>query len=157
MGEEYPGSDAMHVVFMVIYTVVWAVDSFVWEFSVFLADHVPWQLRLVLALALMITGGWMIWASHRMVFGEGEPDLCDAGVFSLVRHPMYLGILLLYLGMWSFTVSLAALVIWLGIFLTYDRFAAYEEEDLVRVFGERYVEYQRRVPRWFPRRFSMER
>ena len=157
MGEEYPGSDPMHVVFLVVYFAVWVVDSFLWSFSVFPADHVPWQLRLVLALTFIALGGWMIVASHRMVFKGGEPGLCDVGVYSLVQHPMYLGILLLYLGVWAFTVSLATLAVWFGILYAYNVFAAYEEEDLVRVFGERYVEYRRRVPRWFPRRLSMKR
>jgi len=158
MGEEYPGSDPMHVVFLVIYFAVWAVDSYFLRFSVFLADQIPWQLRLVFTLAFIILGGWMIMASHNMVFGEeGESELCDVGVYSLVRHPMYLGILLLYLGVWAFTVSLATVAVWFGIFYAYNVFAAFEEEDLVRVFGERYVEYQSRVPRWFPRRLSMER
>ena len=72
----------------------------------------------------------------------------------MVKHPMYLGILLIYLGILAYTLSLALLAMWLGIFAVFNRFAAYEEEDLVRVFGESYKEYMGRVPRWLPRRFA---
>jgi protein-S-isoprenylcysteine O-methyltransferase Ste14 len=48
---------------------------------------------------------------------------------------------------------LISLGLWAGIFLIYNRMAAYEERDLIRIFGREYEDYMRRVPRWFPRLF----
>jgi protein-S-isoprenylcysteine O-methyltransferase Ste14 len=33
----------------------------------------------------------------------------------------------------------------------YDRMATYEERDLIRILGEQYLNYQKRVPKWFIR------
>jgi hypothetical protein len=42
--------------------------------------------------------------------------------------------------------------IWLGFFFFYDRMTSYEEEDLLRLFGKAYSEYQIKVGKWVPRR-----
>ncbi|MBL7080059.1 isoprenylcysteine carboxylmethyltransferase family protein [Candidatus Bathyarchaeota archaeon] len=156
MGEEHPGTDTILVVLCVIYLAVFVADSIFLHLTTFLGNSVAWQLRFVTGCALVGIGFWLTWASHRLVFDEAreEPELRVEGVYSMVRHPMYLGILLLYLGLFAFSLSLALLAMWLGVFAVFNRFAAYEEEDLVRVFGERYSEYMRGVPRWLPRKFA---
>jgi protein-S-isoprenylcysteine O-methyltransferase Ste14 len=74
----------------------------------------------------------------------------DYGVFSLVRHPMYLGSLLVYLSLVLATLSAASFVLFLVVFVLYDVLASYEEADLLRLFGEDYEEYRRRVRKWIP-------
>ena len=156
MGEEHPGTDTIHVVIFVIYLAVFVADSFFLRLTTFLANSVAWQLRLVTGCALVGIGFWLMIASHKLVFDEAgeEPELHVEGGYSMMRHPMYLGILLLYLGLFAFSLSLALLAMWLGIFAVFNRFAIYEEEDLIRVFGERYSEYMRGVPRWLPRKIA---
>jgi len=75
----------------------------------------------------------------------------DWGVFGIVRHPMYLGVLLIMMGLFFWSLSMLSIGIWAGFFIFYDRMASYEEENLIRIFGEDYTEYQRRVGKWFPR------
>lgn len=156
MGEEHPGTDTILIILFVIYLAVFVVDSFFLQLTTFLANSVAWQLRLVAGWGLIGIGFWFMWASHRLVIDDAreEPKLRVEGVYSIVRHPMYLGILLLYLGLFAFTLSLALMALWLVVFGVFNRFAAYEEEDLVRVFGERYSEYRRRVPRWLPQKIA---
>ena len=100
----------------------------------------------------MACGLLLIARSHRLVLDDvrDEPVLVDSGVYSLVRHPMYLGIILVYLGLLSSTLSIVSFGLWMGIFLIYDRMATYEERDLIRIFGSDYIDYQRRVPKWVP-------
>jgi len=64
---------------------------------------------------------------------------------------MYAGSILGYLGFALSTLSLFSLVYWVGVFLVYDYFATYEENDLIRIFGEDYLEYKKRVPKWIPK------
>ena len=91
--------------------------------------------------------------THKVVFDEApsNPQVIDWGVFSFVRHPMYLGVLLIMIGLFFWSFSLISICIWGGFFFFYDRMASYEEEDLIRRFGEYYIEYQRRVGKWFPK------
>ena len=64
---------------------------------------------------------------------------------------MYLGILLVYLAFLFDMPSLLSLMIWLRFFIFYDKMTTYEENDLIRMLGEEYINYQKRVPKWFPR------
>jgi protein-S-isoprenylcysteine O-methyltransferase Ste14 len=64
---------------------------------------------------------------------------------------MYFGIISLLLGLSIATFSIAAFALSAVFFALYDRFASYEEERLIELFGEDYREYQRRVPKWIPR------
>ena len=152
-GGEYPHSDQIQVAFLLLFLTVWALDSFLLRASTQPAGVLPLALRLPMALILVFGGLLLVRSSHRLVIDEAydEPTLVDTGVYSRVRHPMYLGVLLVYLGLASSTMSVASLGLWLGIFAAYDRMAAYEERDLVRVFGGGYSDYVRRVPRWVPR------
>jgi protein-S-isoprenylcysteine O-methyltransferase Ste14 len=80
----------------------------------------------------------------------GEPKFITTGVYAWVRHPMCLGALLALLGFFFSTLSLLSLLVWVGLFFFYDWMATYEEQDLIRILGEQYVNYQKRVPKWFP-------
>lgn len=152
-GEEYPHSDQIQVVMFLLFLAVWGVDSFMLGFSTFLATPVPLVLRLSMAGVSAVCGLFLMQGAHRLVIDEvhDEPVLVDTGVFSLVRHPMYLGIILFYLGLSLSTLSIVSFVLWIVIFLMYDMMASYEEQDLIRILGEDYIDYQHRVPKWIPR------
>jgi protein-S-isoprenylcysteine O-methyltransferase Ste14 len=76
-------------------------------------------------------------------------SLQTTGIYSLTRNPMYLSLLLMYLGMafifgnW-WTLILVPL---LFILITY-RIIMPEERYLARAFGEEYAAYKSRVRRW---------
>jgi protein-S-isoprenylcysteine O-methyltransferase Ste14 len=64
---------------------------------------------------------------------------------------MYLGTLVFFLGFFFAIPSLISLVVFAVFFVFYDKMATYEENDLIRILGEDYTAYQRRVPKWLPR------
>lgn len=154
-GEEYPKSDQIQIILLTLFLAAWSLDSFLLKASTYPARLLPLYLRLIVSVVLIFTGLLLVKRSHNLVIDEvyERPTLIDADVYDLVRHPMYLGILLVYLGLSSSTLSLISLGLWAGIFLIYNRMAAYEEKDLIRIFGREYEDYMRRVPRWFPRLF----
>lgn len=98
-------------------------------------------------------GIYLALKSHDAIFGEttGQSHLIDFGVYSWVRHPMYLGTLMFCLGFFFAISSLLSLGVWIVFFIVYDRMATYEEKDLIRILGEEYIAYRRRVRKWFPR------
>ena len=91
-------------------------------------------------------------AGFRDLFYEGgRPVLVIDGIHKHVRHPLYLstfifvwGILLVY-PVWSILVFNTIITVYtlLGIKL--------EEKKLLKVFGEQYDEYRKRVPMIWPR------
>ncbi len=78
-------------------------------------------------------------------------DLVTIGIFAHVRHPMYLGYILAYLGCIVGTMSLLSIIPWLLIVHLYDKMANYEEHKLEKRFGKEYLEYKRKAPKWIPR------
>jgi protein-S-isoprenylcysteine O-methyltransferase Ste14 len=104
----------------------------------------------ILSLGL---GLYLLAKSHQAIFGKASSQsrLMDSGVYSWVRHPMYLGILLFCLAFFFFIPSLFSFGVWLAFFLLYNKMTAYEENDLIRVLGKEYIDYQKRVPKWVPR------
>ena len=62
------------------------------------------------------------------------------GVFAYVRHPLYLSILLAYLGFVFGSMSLISLIPWICYDILFDKMASYEEEDIARILGDKYIE-----------------
>lgn len=149
LGEEYPGSDPMQVVMGVIFLVIWAADSFLLHYSLY-KSLVPWFIRIPVALLIAAIGAYLMNESHKLVLGPDDPVFIDYGIFSRVRHPMYLGAILIYLAFTTATFSLASLIILIPIVILYDRFAAYEEQQLEMKLGKTYTEYKKKVRRWIP-------
>ena len=147
---EAPHADAAQGVFAVFFLSVWAADSFWLRWTTALSRMVPDVVRAALFLLLALVGGYISWRAHEQIFGvdRHEPELVDYGVFRLSRHPMYLGMILIYLGLALSAMSAAALVVWAAVFLFYDYLASYEEARLVECFGDRYLDYMGKVRRW---------
>jgi len=77
---------------------------------------------------------------------EDEP-LVVTGLHQYVRHPLYSGaFLLLFSGAWNeFSFATA---IWGSLYLLIGTW--FEERKLVRLYGDAYRDYRRRVPAFFP-------
>ena len=111
-----------------------------------------------LGVAIVAAGELLrLWGVHHIgVISRTRSDrlgpLVDGGPFGLMRNPLYLGNILLWLG---FAVS--ARLLWLApivaglLAVEYHFIVRWEERLLESRLGERYREYMRRVPRWIPR------
>jgi protein-S-isoprenylcysteine O-methyltransferase Ste14 len=97
-----------------------------------------------------------LWAVHHIgVISRTRSDrlgpLIDTGPFSLVRNPLYVGNILLWVG---FAVSArllwAAPLVLLFLALEYHAIVRWEEHLLTARIGDPYVQYVARVPRWIP-------
>ncbi len=149
---EYPYGDLGQIIFIFIFLIVWILDSFVFEFSTFMAVYVPLGVRLILAALLFGFSLYLFRSSHHVVSEarESERKLLQTGPFSKVRHPLYLSLLVLYLAFIVTTFSLVSFVLWVFIFTFYNFIAAYEEKQLVDIFGQDYTDYIKKTSRWVP-------
>jgi protein-S-isoprenylcysteine O-methyltransferase Ste14 len=140
--------------FLVVYLGVWGLDSFVFRLSTVLAEVFPIFVGLPLGILSFAAGIYLVAKSETAIFGRtlvgrtGNPKFITTGVYAWVRHPMYLGSLLVLLVFFFATLSLLSLLVWVGLFIFYDRMATYEEQDLYRILGEQYLNYQKQVPKW---------
>jgi len=152
LGSEHPYGDTIQLFMSALFFIMWSADCFIFNYSTALVEVLPLVLRLTLGFLSLSVGTYLAVKSIKVVFVEmhEQPTLIDSGVFSRVRHPMYLGTLLFLLGFFFFIPSLLSLAIWILFFALYDRIATYEEKDLVRILGDAYLAYQKRVPKWLP-------
>ena len=75
--------------------------------------------------------------------------LVTAGMYRYSRNPMYLGLVLLTLAATMFFGTWLGIVIIVAfIFLLNFLQIIPEEEALLDIFGEEYVEYKKKVRRW---------
>jgi protein-S-isoprenylcysteine O-methyltransferase Ste14 len=80
------------------------------------------------------------------------PRLSTGGPYSLVRNPIYIGSMLIGLGMVGLLASWIALIPYIAVFaIFYFAVIPAEEQFLRRTFGRRYEEYCQNVPRLRPR------
>ena len=110
---------------------------------------------LAFGTASSLFGAWAMWSlgksyGIRMDIFEGHRLVTD-GPYGLVRHPMYLGIVLYHAGATLVLQSplLLALTALVVVPFTAVRIV-YEERPLSEFFGERYTAYQRDVPPLLP-------
>ncbi len=69
--------------------------------------------------------------------------------FNFSRHPMYLGFVLILLGLAILLGSLSSLITPIAMFIILEiQFIPHEEETLEKVFGQEYRNYKQRVRRW---------
>ena len=145
-------SDLGQLILLIIFLVVWIADSFVFKYSTFLNQYLSNYIRVPIALIILVISGLLAWAGLKIVFGEirEEPQVITIGVFSIVRHPIYLGSILLYLGFILLSLSLLSILVWFVIIIFYYMISRYEEKLLTQRFGSIYEEYKKKVPMLLP-------
>ena len=114
----------------------------------------PWNLFGIIPLVLGIVLNLVADRSFKKNKTTVKPleestALITDGVFHFSRHPMYLGFVLILLGIASLLGSLTSYVIVLGfaIFM-HIVFINFEEKKLEETFGEAWIEYKKQVRQW---------
>lgn len=149
---EHPWGDGVQMALLLVFMAVWLIDSFVLHAERTMRGGVPWALRLgvfVLALAAAV----MLFLSGRTALREKErpAKVLKDGAFRFVRHPLYLGTLLVYFGLSFATLSLPSFAVAVAAFIFYNYIASFEEKVMEEKFGEEYKKYKAGAGRWLPR------
>jgi protein-S-isoprenylcysteine O-methyltransferase Ste14 len=102
--------------------------------------------------ALIIAGFWLVATAWRALYtAQRSNRLATAGAYAHVRHPQYVGLLLIMVGFLVQWPTLATLVMFPVLVVTYRRLAIREERDARAQFGEQWDAYAERTPRMIPR------
>ena len=80
---------------------------------------------------------------------ENPAEIETSGPFRISRHPMYLGMVAILLGVAIVLGSLITFVFpVLFVILMEIMFIPLEEKNIEKVFGKKYLEYKKKVRRW---------
>ena len=102
---------------------------------------------------VLIGGGFILIASAWDVLykAQREQRLATTGPYARLRHPQYVGFVLIMLGFivqWPTLISLVMLPV---LIFMYVRLARREERDALSVFGDEYLAYAQGTPAFVPR------
>jgi protein-S-isoprenylcysteine O-methyltransferase Ste14 len=148
---EHPLGDSGQLVLLVLFLLIWVVDSFFLRISTFLSDDISLLIRLVILSLALIAAVFLIRSGHVVVsHGQSPTSVVSTGAFQYVRHPLYLGSIMFYLGLAVSTASLFSLVLVGLIFIFYNFIASYEEKLLEDRFHEEYRNYKKMTGKWVP-------
>jgi protein-S-isoprenylcysteine O-methyltransferase Ste14 len=149
---EYKYGDVGQIILFILFAAVWISDTFIFRFSDAIDDYVPFYISIPVGAAIIVLAIVLSNKSHRVLFdgNDDEPHVIDTGILGTVRHPLYLSIIIFYLGVIALHLSLAAIGVFIIACGFYQYIARYEEKLLLIRFGDAYSAYMKRVPMWIP-------
>jgi protein-S-isoprenylcysteine O-methyltransferase Ste14 len=106
---------------------------------------------LGLLLRMAVAGSTVGQTSGRNTEGQEAASLNTRGLYSVVRHPLYLANFLIWLGIGAFAHSIVLVVVLvLAFWLYYERIMFAEESFLRERFGAAFIEWAKRTPAFVP-------
>jgi protein-S-isoprenylcysteine O-methyltransferase Ste14 len=153
---EMPHAHFYHLILPMVFFLIWILDSNLFQITTFLNNLIPFLMRLLLCVLTFAIAIMFILLSHRALFKSHQPakSLITEGILRYVRNPMYLGILLLYVAFIFLSISLISIAGFFLIFLIYNWMVNFEEKILEDLFGNQWLEYKEKIPKWFPNPFK---
>ena len=101
---------------------------------------------------LIVAGFFLLSAAWRVLYdAQRRHRLATTGPYAYVRHPQYLGFILIMGGFLVQWPTILTLAMFPFLLLMYVRLARDEERDAVKTFGALYVEYAATTPAWIPK------
>jgi protein-S-isoprenylcysteine O-methyltransferase Ste14 len=129
-------------------------ESHLWAYLLDQAGLVPlaWGVYLVMtvSMALIALGLALVAVGWAQVFGARH-DLRTSGIYRFVRHPQYLGLILVIVALniqWPTILTLAMAPV---LIVMYVHQARREDKELEARFGRAFASYAARVPAFIPR------
>ncbi|SMF03418.1 methyltransferase family protein [Pseudogulbenkiania subflava] len=106
----------------------------------------------LLSSAFIGGGFWLLAASWRVLYdAQRAHRLAMTGPYVRVRHPQYIGFVLIMFGFLLQWPTLLTLVMFPILVVMYVRLAFREEREVAAEFGEEYEHYWRHTPPFFPK------
>ncbi|MHA2142853.1 MAG: methyltransferase family protein [Candidatus Thorarchaeota archaeon] len=127
----------------------------------FPVDIIPPPYNLIGLIPIPLGMGLIVWANYNLLqvgkigLAAREPmqtpsTLVVSGPYRYSRNPLYFGGLMMLLGL---VIVWSSLIVLLGLFGVYIiiryKFIHVEEQKLEEAFGDEYLEYKKRVGRWY--------
>ena len=143
------------ILFLLAIPAIYATD-----YTLVTTHPVLYWVLFSFAIALSIFGQVIraiaIGTSHKNTSGRNTKEqvaeaLNTKGIYSTMRHPLYVGNYFMWIGIVAFTFNIwFVLVVSLAFWLYYERIMFAEERFLERKFGQEYLDWSLKVPAFIP-------
>jgi protein-S-isoprenylcysteine O-methyltransferase Ste14 len=94
---------------------------------------------------ILISAGWKV-----LYEAQKRREMATTGVYEYVRHPQYVGFVLVMFGFLLQWPTLLTLAMFPVLVFMYTRLARTEERDAIATFGDDYRRYMARIPGFIP-------
>ncbi len=128
-----------------LYNILAVYTSYPFFANVFFYVILPASNMIILSGILLVVTGWS------QIYRAKGQRLVTEGVYQHIRHPQYLGFILITLGMIVLWPVPTTVILWPLLFILYRRLAKAEEKRLEKTFGEEYKRYKDSVPGFIPK------
>ena len=110
----------------------------------------------IIALLFLIIGAIILFIStfklnKDLIFGlssSGDHKLQTTGIYSISRHPFYLGFIFILFSSCLFSPHYINIAAFIGAWIIHHFIMIREEQFLISRYGEEYVDYTKRVKRY---------
>ncbi len=122
-----------------------------WVVATLYSIFVPFQVGtpwLWTGLVLFLAGLSVLVLATLSIAGTPADKPFTSGVYRFSRHPGYLSMILIYLGVSITTTSWLFFLITIATFILQRGIAIFEEDYCLKRYGDTYREYMNRTPRW---------
>jgi protein-S-isoprenylcysteine O-methyltransferase Ste14 len=109
----------------------------------------------LLSTVFIVAGFWLLASAWRVLYAaQRSRTLATRGAYARIRHPQYVGFVLIMVGFLFQWPTLVTLTLFPVLVFMYVRLAKREERDALEEFGDAYRAYIQAVPAFVPRRFG---
>jgi protein-S-isoprenylcysteine O-methyltransferase Ste14 len=145
----------MAVLFMAITIVCYSYLPAVYQFLnpiTFLSQD---SIQMVGIALLLISFLWTLISQVQMsdswrigIDYDEKTELVDKGIFAISRNPVFLGVVVFYIGIFLILPNTLSFTLVVVMFITVQVQVRLEEEYLLETHGEAYQAYKNSVRRW---------
>ena len=108
-------------------------------------------------LSIVLIGlGFLLLANSWIVLykAQRKHSIASTGPYSYIRHPQYIGFIIIMLGFLLQWPTLLTLAMFSILLIMYIKLARIEERESLKIFGNRYKEYMKKTPAFIPKHLN---
>lgn len=106
----------------------------------------------ILSYILIIIGFYILASAWEVLYkAQKTHTMAKDGPYTKVRHPQYVAFVLIMLGFLFQWPTILTLIMFPILVFIYVRLARKEEQISIKEFGEKYKQYMKRTPAFFPK------
>lgn len=169
--KEWSGAGLVQAFIIALYAEMYGFPLTIYLLTGFFGIDIPWRhesghlwvtllgyghagqtVEMLIGYALLLGGAAMLVRGWREVYvANHEGRLAKEGLYGVVRHPQYSGIIIALFGQIIHWPTIITVALFPMIVAAYVLLARKEERRMFEQFSDEYREYRRRVPMFFPR------
>lgn len=113
-------------------------------------SHAAMVLLHLITNGAIFLGFYIIFIGWKRIHDASPDTLVTDGIYSHIRHPQYVGMFLITVGLLIQWPTVITVIMWPVLMYAYHKLSMSEEKLLEQKFGEKFHEYKRRVPAYMP-------